>query len=247
MIKKNPAVINVFNNAEEGFSFIVKEGDRNYSVYDTKISSHKRELAAIEADEEEIKLCRDLLDRYEMSYNKVSNTRLELFDPECEEYEDVELPLYRKDKKQKFSGSFTYMNTTSILKNVPTKKMVEASKKYLFNFKLRVVKESLIAEVELNIRFSSDLVSTIVVTSYKITSDYLDAQKYYTFAIKEPYKHFGEYQTLIIDKERANENAKDGVLMLSVPKEVAGIIIGKGGRCIKKIAQDLGFKYIDVK
>lgn len=247
MITKNPAIINVLNCAKTGFSFIVKEGDKNYSVYDTNIFSRKRELAAIEGDEEYISLNKELLDMYGLSYKKVSDTRIELFDPECEEYEDVELPLYRKDKNSRFGSSYTYMNTTSILKNVPTKKMVEASNKYLSDFKFRVVKDALIAEVDCNIEFGLDLVSTIVETRYKITEDYLDMEKYYTFAIKEPYKHVGKYQTLVIDKKRAKKEAKDGVLQIAAPKDVAGIIIGKGGRCTKAMAQDLGFKYIDVK
>lgn len=247
MIKKNPAIINALNCAKEGFSFIVKEGDKNYSVYDTNIFSRKRELAAIEGDDEYISVNMELLDMYGLSYKKVSNTRLELFDPKIEEYEDVELPLYRKDKNSRFGGSYTYMNTTSILKKVPTKKMVEASQKYLSDFKFKVIKGTLISEVECTIELGLDLVSAIVETNYKITPDYLDMEKYYTFAIKEPYRHIGKYQTLIIDKERAKEKAKDGVLQIAAPKGVAGIIIGKGGRCTKAMAQELGYKYIVVK
>lgn len=247
MIKKNPAIISALNCAKEGFSFIVKEGDKNYSVYDTNIFSHKRELAAIEGDDEYISLNMELLDMYGFSYNKVNNTRLELFDPKIEEYEDVELPLYRKDKNSRFGGSYTYMNTTSILKKVPTKKMVEASKNYLSAFRLRCMKDALLGEIVTCIEFSCDCISTIVETDYKITPDYLDMEKYYTFAIKEPYRHIGKYQTLIIDKERAKEKAKDGVLQIAAPKGVAGIIIGKGGRCTKAMAQELGYKYIVVK
>ena len=144
------------------------------------------------------------------------------------------------------SEYYTYMNTL-IKVNVPTKSMVEASKKYLAKINKKIAADTLLCEVETCLEFSCDLVSTIIETNYKITAELLDSNKYYVFTIKEPYKKVGKYQSLVIDKERAVKEAKDGVLTIAVPKTVAGIVIGKDGRCTKEIAKDLGFKYIDVK
>ncbi|MDO4282111.1 MAG: hypothetical protein Q4D02_00580 [Clostridia bacterium] len=53
---------------------------------------------------------------------------IELYDSKFEEYEELELPLYRKNDKRYMS--FLYMGTTYIVKDVPTLKMVQKAYEY---------------------------------------------------------------------------------------------------------------------
>lgn len=238
-----PVIDGVFSVPEIGFAFIAKEGKSEYHVYDIRnIRPVKRQLARLTGDEDSIKLQIEILECYASSYKQVSDNAIEVWDGNVEEYEDVELPLYRKNKDR----TFTYLNTTFYLKNVPTLKMVTASKEALANIKKRVSIDAIIAEVECNMNVSFDGVSTVIKSRISV-EDILDKEKYYTFLIKEPYKGRGQFETLVIEKSNVGVYAEDGVLQIGVPMEVAGIVIGKEGRCSKKIAADLGLRYLDVK
>lgn len=245
MIKRVPAMINVFNVPKDGFSFLVKKGKGDYRVFDTQWRYFERELPCRTGDEENVQLFVELLKMFGAGYKMVGQNKVEIFDPECEEYEDVELPLYQEVS----SRNYSYMGFDYIAKNVPTKKMVAAAEKYLVKLEKEINRTSLLGEIRVEIDCRADCVSTIIDTDKEVT-DVLteeDLKTYYVRTLNKPYMGRGSYVTLVIDKTAIPEMAKDGVLPITVPKDWAGIVIGKGGRCTKEMARELGLRYIDVK
>ena len=248
MIKKIPATINTFTLCEtllkKGFSFIAKEGAGNYEVYDVEGCFWKaRRLPQVTGDEEMIQLQAEVYDAMDVSYRKVSNSLIEVFDPDFEEYQDVDLPLYRASS---YATSFSYMGTTFILKQVPTANMVKKAYEYKERVDQEIKRLALLGEITNGIDYSHDGVSTIIETDYQVTYDYLDESKFYMMYIKMPYRSYQRYKILVVSKEAAHENATDGVLEIAVPSEYAGIVIGKEGRCTKAMAQELGLRYVKV-
>lgn len=242
MKKCLPVIDNVFHLPPAGFSFIAKEGKLEYSVYDTKVMARKRELETVEGEPKNIDLYCEALGYYTSSYKRIGENKIEVWDPDVVEYEDVELPLYRKNKDK----SFTYMREVKLLKGVPTQKMVNASKAYLANIRKQMRKDAVNAEAEAYIQVSPDGVSTILQKNYPV-EEFFDEEEYYTFPLKRPYKYVGDYVTLIIKKSNISEYLDNGRLPILVPNAYAGMAIGKGGRCSKKMAEDLGIKLVDVK
>lgn len=244
MIKKNPTIINVFNIPRKDFSFLVKKSVGDYRVYDTREHYYlERELPYKTGEEDAVKLFTLVLDEIGAKYRMIGKNKVEVFDPEVEEYEDVELPLYQEVKPRNFS----YLNCEYFAKNVPTKRMVKAAEEYMAKVEKEIKQAALLGEVRCGIDCGHDNVSTIIETRNEITPELLNADVFYTVILNKPYKCCGSYVTLVIDRDAVVENAKDGVLHLIVPKKWAGIVIGKGGRCTKEMAKALGLKYIDVK
>lgn len=247
MINKTMHVINAFNKPKKGFVFAVKEKIGVYHVFDARgeflIQLQERKLAQQDLDKETADLYEEVYKMMEVSYCRKGNV-FEFFDPDCQEYEDIDVPLYRKGKGYK---EYTYTGSSCIIKNVPTLKMVMKSEEYAEKIAKEILRTSLIGEIECMISVSADGVSTIVETDYAVTPEFMENDDYYLFCIEKPYKGRDSYRTLVIKKAAISDFAKDGVLPIAVPKEVAGIVIGKGGRCTKEMAKSLGLKYIDVK
>lgn len=245
-MKKNncmPVIRELYLVPQRNFSFIAKEGKLKYFVYDIIGSfCKKRQLASKDGDVSDIKLYQEVISYYTSSYKKVGDTKIEVWDPDVVEYEDVELPLYRKNN----DGSFTYMRMSTLVKGVPTQKMVKASKKYLSKIDENVKIEGIKGEVEFNIKNGCDGVSTILKRACSIEK-LLDENEYYTFVLKKPYKYVSKYETLIIKRSNILDKLKNGRLEILVPKEYVGIAIGKGGRCAKKMAEDLKVNFVDIK
>lgn len=203
----------------------------------------ERRLPQIVGDEEMINLQTEVYDAMKVSYRKVSNNLLEVFDPDFEEYQDVDLPLYRAAM---YSTSFSYMGTTFILNQVPTANMVKKAYEYKERVEQEIKKVALLGEVTTGIIYSRDGVSTIIETDYVITYDHLDTKKFYIMSIKTPYKSYQKYMTLIVSKEAAQEFSRNGVLEIVVPSNYVGIVIGKEGRRTKEMARELELKYVKV-
>lgn len=248
MINKTMQVINIFNSPKKGYAFAVKEKVGVYHVFDarTEFSIQERKLAQkVCTDKETADLNEEIYKLMEASYIRNGNTFV-FIDPECQEYEDIELPLYRKAKETGFK-EYTYTGTTYTIKHVPTLKMVRKSEEYTERLAKEILRKSLICEIECMIGISLDGVSTIVETNYAVTPEFMENDDYHTFSIKKPYRGLGSYKTLVIKKSLIKDFATDGVLLLAIPKDMAGIVIGKGGRCTKEMAKSLGLKYINVK
>lgn len=246
MINKTMHVINVFNKPKKGFTFAVKEKVGVYHVFDARSEFliQERKLAQQDlGDKETADLYEEVYKMMEASYCRKGNI-FEFFDPNCQEYEDLDVLLYRKGKGYK---EYTYTGSSCIIKHVPTLKMVKKSEEYSEMLAKEILRTSLIGEIENMIHISPDGVSTIVETNYEVTPEFLENDDYHLFCIEKPYKWRGTNKTLVIKKAAISDFAKDGVLPIAVPKEVAGIVIGKGGRCTKEMAKSLGLKYIDVK
>lgn len=247
MIKRVPATINALTLCDtlpqKGFSFIAKE-DGKYVVYDVEgYFWRARRLPQITGDEEMINLQAEVYDAMKVSYRKVSNNLIEVFDPDFEEYQDVDLPLYRAAM---YATSFSYMGTTFIVKQVPTANMVKKAYEYKSRIDQEIKNLALLGEITDGITYGYDGVSTIIETDYQITYDYLDNAKFYMLDIKTPYGSYRKYKTLVVSKEDAHENAINGVLELRVPSEYVGIVIGKEGRRTKAMAQEMGLRYVKV-
>lgn len=248
MINKTMQVINAFNTPKKGFVFAMKEKVGVYHVFDARseFSYQERKLAKQDwKDKETADLYEEVYKMMEASYCRKGNT-FEFFDPDCQEYEDLDVPLYRKNKGKCYN-EYTYTSSSCMIKHVPTLKMVKKSEEYSERLAKEILRTSLIGEIENMIHISADGVSTIVETNYEVTPEFMENDDYYLFCIEKPYRGRGSNKTLVIKKSAISEFAKDGVLPIAVPKEVAGIVIGKGGRCTKEMAKSLGLKYIDVK
>lgn len=246
MINKTMQVINIVNIPKKGFTFAVQEKVGVYHVFDvrTEFSFQERKLAQLDLeDKETADLYEEIYKMMKASYCRKGNT-FEFIDPDCQEYEDLDVLIYRKSKKPR---EFVYTGSSYIIRNAPTLKMVKKSEEYAEKLAKEILRTSLIGEIECMLIVSADGVSTIVETNYEVTPEFLENDDYHLFCIEKPYKWRGSYKTLVIKKSAINDFAKGGVLPIAVPKEVAGIVIGKGGRCIKEMAKSLGLKYIDVK
>lgn len=245
MIKTVPAIINVFNVPRRGFSFLVKKGKGDYQVYDMKDYFYTpRELPCKTGDEQTVELFIEVLKDFGAGYKIISPEKVEIFDPAVEEYEDLELPMYQEIKLHNFSYLCDYA-----VKGVPTKKMVEAAEKYAVKLDKEIERCALLGEIRTEIDCIHDGISTIITTGKTVDSilSEEDLKGYYVRTLNKPYKGRGSYVTLVIDRTLIPEMSKDGVLHIAVPKDWAGIVIGKGGSCTKQMAKDLGLRYIDVK
>lgn len=246
MINKTMQVINILNMPKKGYTFAVKEKVGVYHIFDVRSEFSIRERKLFQIVYKEKKTADLIEEVYELmkaSYNRNGNT-FEFIDPDCQEYEDLDLPIYRKGKRY---NEYTYMGFSYVIKHVPTLKTVMKSEEYADGLAKEILRKGLIGEIETMLEFSLDGVSTIVDTDYAVTPEFLGNSDYHLFCIEKPYKGQSLYKTLVIKKELINDFAKDGVLPIAVPKAWAGIVIGKGGRCIKEMAKDLGLKYIDIK
>lgn len=249
MINKTMQVINAFNKPKKGYVFAVKEKVGVYHVFDarTEFLIQERKLSQqVFEDKETADLYEEVYKLMEASYSRNGNTFV-FIDPECQEYEDIELPLYRKSSKGIGIKEYIYTGSSYMIKHVPTLKMVMKSEEYAERLAKEMLRTSLIGEIEMTINISADGVSTIVETDYAVTPEFVENDDYHLFSIEKPYRGLGSYKTLVIKKSLIKDFATDGVLPLAIPKDMAGIVIGKGGRCTKEMAKALGLKYIDVK
>lgn len=113
----------VFKNVQVGFSFILREGKKDVVYYlNSKYEVKKRELvhSIIFSGREGQELYADILKTVSANY-RWSGDIVEVFDPEVEEYEDVQLPIYDE------AGTYLGMK---LLENLPTIQMVEKAKEY---------------------------------------------------------------------------------------------------------------------
>lgn len=238
-----PVIINS-TTLNKDFSFLVKIELGVYEVYDYLKSLGyriKRELPGIEfKNSKDAELFAETVEVLGYSCKQFGN-RILFVDPEHEEYEDVDLPLYKKDDK--YGIRYSYLNTSYCLEGVPTLETVKRANSYYDLVYQELKKAHLIADVEMKIDMSVDFVSTILDTREDV-SKILDNNEYLVFHIYKPYGTNVKYKTLIISKERAKSYVYNGVLSILVPKEIAGLIIGKGGKNCKAMAEELGVKNI---
>lgn len=241
-MKRLPVVINMFTKIDAPFSFLVKERLGVYHIYDYEEVYRlkiKREFPVRKLKtKSDADLCSELFKTLDLHVKRISDTEFLFVDPTYEEYEDVDLPLYKMTEKK---GTYTYLNTSYILKNVPTKKTVKKAYEYMLMCQDKINRAVIKEDIEYSIESGNDTVSTVY-TNSKDISKILNPEEFLIFHISIPYRNKTTYSSLVISKERAKQAAKNGMIKICVPKDVAGIVIGKSGKNIKELSEKLGLK-----
>lgn len=240
MTKRVNAIIDGFNMPKNGFSFVAKSGKSDYRVFDTIGGYYfERKLPYRTGSEALIELLVEALKKLGAGYKIISPNEVQIFDPSVEKYEDVEFPLYKELSIYRYS----YIGCDYIVKNVPTRKMIKAAEKYMEYIEKVFHRIELLSEISVCIGIN-DSVSTIIKKDNDIfevlTGE--DLQRYYIRTLSKPYRGYGKYVNLVIDRNAI----KNRELHVNVPNEWAGIVIGKGGRCTQEIKKDLDLKYFEV-
>lgn len=244
-MKKYPALICYPFKSNTDFSFLVKRKVGVYDVFDYDKDRFlslciKRQLPTeVFEDEESLKLFLELLETMGFHGKKIEGNKVQFIDPEHEAYEDLDLPLY--EAANKCDTSFSYLNTSYVKKNVPTKETVKSAYEYRDMVYKKIKETNVISEVVFGIESSLDGVSIIYETKEDV-SEILNKEKFLVFHIKKPYGSYYMYKSLIISRAMAKHFSENGKIQIVVPKDIAGIVIGKKGGNITKLSEELGIK-----
>ncbi len=227
----------VFKNVQVGFSFILREGKKDVVYYlNSKHEVKKRELvhSTIFSGREGQELYADILKTVSANY-RWSGDIVEVFDPEVEEYEDVQLPIYDE------AGTYLGMK---LLENLPTIQMVEKAKEHE---QKKIQSYNFMQYVQNGLKFNKNNICTVVESYFEIMPDYVDNNRFCVICIASPYKN-KKYLYLVVDKNMAKKKVRNGILYIQVPKKVVDFVLGKNRLCSRYIiAQRIGIKRVVVK
>lgn len=174
------------------------------------------------------------------NYHVEYNGYLSVFDPTVEEWEDIGA-LVLKVRGLHIVGEGGFYKG-----KVPSERMLEAAKEYDKKLRKQIF-EILLSEEknDFEYHFKSTTSDGISILWYQPEWEYLSAstldEKYYFFDLSHTSPGF---EGLIILQSAVQGKSN---ITLKVPRYFIGRIIGKGGCNVKRLAKELGVRYIKVE
>ncbi len=189
-----------------------------------------------------------LLKAHHIPYRKINKTDIgevcEYWNPEVYEEETVTLPLYAK--MPDCSYRYCEKNYTGKVVTLETLQAAEKTK----HFVLDVIDQYciIVNEVEryqyVKEQLAGGICKVCYATNLPYNSCYEIKMNYDSFVVFRFWRCIS-YSDWVVIFDR-NKIVKDGYITLQVPKQIAGMVIGEGGKNVKEMANILKVKKIQV-